>query len=246
MTVRLIVLGVASFLVFLVGTAPASLVTQSLVDEVPGVALDGVGGTLWSGHARTVTWFGRSVGDVEWSLAPGTLMAGTAAVRLTVTGPELALDARVDRGLWSGRTAISEVRGHASFAAIQRLSGARGPISGRADIMGVALTLDDDRPVALSGRVVLKDVVVAAPSPQPIGSFILDLGMDEGRLHATVADDSSAVAATGGVRLDPDGRWNVDLQVRARVPDSAIASALEALGPPDPSGFRRLEVSGGP
>ncbi len=246
MSVRLIVLGVASFLVFLVGAAPASLLTRSLTDELTGIAFDGVSGTLWAGRARTVSWFGRPVGSVEWTLAPGALATGVATVQLAVNGPELGLQARLDRGLWSARTVVSELQGFTTFTVVKRIVDAHGPVDGRAEVTGVALTLEHDRPVALSGRVVLQDVALAAPSRQAIGNFILDLGMDDGQLHATVADDSDAVAATGGIRLRPDGRWNVDLQVRARVPDGAIASALEALGPPDPSGFRRLEVSGGP
>jgi hypothetical protein len=67
-TVRLSLIGVATFAVCLIALAPASLVRVLLHDAQP-VVLSTPTGTLWRGQGD-LTYAGTPLGRLQWSFAP--------------------------------------------------------------------------------------------------------------------------------------------------------------------------------
>lgn len=77
-TRNLILLGLASYLLFLVAQAPASLLTHLLPTQ-SGVRLSGLQGTVWAGQASNVRIQQHQLTDVNWSFNGWRLFTGKLA-----------------------------------------------------------------------------------------------------------------------------------------------------------------------
>lgn len=236
--------GILGYAVFLVTGAPATLVADALSDRDPRLVIEGAHGTVWNGYSRSLRWHGHDVGALEWRVAVLELLRGAVAADITIAGRDLSARALVRHRLFAGRTEISEVEARAGLAELARFAGARGPVSARIAVSGLALTLDDGRPVALSGAVSLREVTVVADGTRRIGDYRLALGLESGWLGAQVVETNGPLEVAGGARFDLDGRWELDARLRAADGSSDIASVLQLLGEPDATGMRRITLSG--
>ncbi len=82
----LIAVGLAAAL----GIAIATLPARFLAGQLPRAGLGAVEstGSVWSGHARGLTWRAAPLGDLRWSLAPPELLRGRVAANLHLTRPD--------------------------------------------------------------------------------------------------------------------------------------------------------------
>jgi hypothetical protein len=101
---RLVLIGIATFIVCLGVFAPASLIRLALLDA-PMVTLAGPTGTLWRGSGD-LGIAGTQLGRVTWSFAPSALLNGDLGFDVSVTGEHIEL---------GGRAGASFRRGHASL-----------------------------------------------------------------------------------------------------------------------------------
>ncbi|MCM2680884.1 type II secretion system protein N [Echinimonas agarilytica] len=64
------------YLIFFIMMLPAQFGLW-LVDVPKGLQVTGVSGSFWNGRANRVSWNGRTVDDVFWTVNPGSMFAGT-------------------------------------------------------------------------------------------------------------------------------------------------------------------------
>lgn len=242
--VALVAAGVVAYAAFVVAGAPATLVAGAVAEHDRRLRIESVSGTVWHGHGRSLSWHGHEVGAVEWRIGALDLLRGVFAARVDLAGRGMAARARVHHRPLSGRTEISEAHARANLSELARLGGARGPVTAQVEVTGLALTLDQGRPAALSGSVLLRDVAVFADRTRQLGDYRLALGVDSGWLHAEVAEATGPLEVFGGVRFAFDGRWELDARLRAADGAADVASVLELLGEPDATGHRRIALSG--
>lgn len=70
-----IIAGLTAFVFFLVAYLPAKQVIGRIT--LPdNVAISGISGSLWDGHARTVIANGLSVDNIAWTISPWSLLIG--------------------------------------------------------------------------------------------------------------------------------------------------------------------------
>lgn len=86
---RLALIGTLAFIVLSVTFAPASLLRGAL-DDVPGVALTGLSGTLWQGSARVVAG-GVDIGALTFRVRPADLVRARLGYDITITGTGLRI-----------------------------------------------------------------------------------------------------------------------------------------------------------
>lgn len=240
----LIVVGIVAYATFLVTMVPATLVAGALVERDDRLRIESVRGTVWHGHGDSLRWHGHDLGALEWRVAVHELLRGAISAQVTLDGRDVSARAQVRHRPVAGRTEISEARGRTGLATLARLAGARGPVAAWVAIEGLALTLEDGRPVAFSGSVSLNEVTVAADGIRRLGDYRLALGVASDWLDAQVVESDGPLEVAGGVRFALDGRWELDARLGTADAASDIASVLELLGEPDASGMRRITLSG--
>ncbi len=94
MTKKTVSIAIFLFLIFLLATFPARTALNLLPESVP-LAATGVGGSIWSGHAASLSINRQSLNDLEWTMNPLWLLTGKLG------GSMLLNDARVSaEGNW--------------------------------------------------------------------------------------------------------------------------------------------------
>lgn len=80
--------GIFIFLFFLVGTTPANLIATALKDQMRGIQLVGLSGSVWEGEIDEVKIRRESVRNLGWSFNFLNLLTGKLGVDLTVADPK--------------------------------------------------------------------------------------------------------------------------------------------------------------
>ena len=240
----LALLGVLVFVVLLVATLPARV----LVDRIPAVQASGVGGSLWSGHAQTLSIQGVVLGRAQWRLFALPLFLGQLKIQADVNPPggqgtaHCIITFRRD-------VTCSQVDASLPLQSLQMRHLPQG-WSGRlvADLSHLAVK--QGWPVAATGRIDVQDVQkMAGAGLSPFGSFRVefpahDIDPAQGLVGA-LTDTGGPLSVVGTLRLAPDRTYVIDGRVAARGGAPAeVARAIEYLGLPDAQGRREFSVAG--
>jgi len=235
--------GIAAFLVFVIAMVPANQLARRLP---PGIALEGLGGTIWSGHARSLSVQGRPLGATEWSCRPWRLLRLEWSCRLSVrpAGSEVSGDVSGDFG---GNIEARGVRGSVPISLFEGIATPHG-WSGALELDLSEVQFVDRRPIAARGTLHLRSLHPPGTAAQPLGDFELVVG--EGSvggesLSGRLRDLGGPLHVRGAVELDRHGRYLLRGDA-APGPGAgpAIFDALGFLGAPDSQGRRPFTIEG--
>jgi general secretion pathway protein N len=236
-----------AYLCFVVAKLPASVLLAQL--EPYGIAAVSTSGTVWDGQARGVRADKTSLGDLDWQLAPGRLLAGKVAGRFALERPGAHARGEAELGL-GGRLELQRVNFLLPIAALHDLGapqGWRGDVSGSFDSLTIENrwladatgTLEVSRlfgplrdPVAMGSYRVVLPAPAATDSPDALVGALEDL-------------DDGPLAVSGTITLQPDRTYLIEglVAARAGAPQN-IVDSLRFLGAPDAQGRRPFSIAG--
>lgn len=245
----LIPVGLGAALCIAVATLPAQLLAGRLARlGLESVALTG---TVWSGHARGLSWRSSQLGDLRWTLAPGELLRGRIGGDVQLSRPDGSLTTRVSVSFGG----LVHLTGTKADLPVELLSSLpvgmprnwRGRLSARFDEIAVK----SGWPTALRGTLDMDGLIAPPPRNISIGSYHVVMpdpaagGSPDGRLIASVVDKEGPFSFEGRFTLGPDRSFLLEgtLAPRGNTPPPLLHS-LELLGPPDANGRRQVSVSG--
>ena len=235
--------GIAAFLVFLVAMVPATQIARRLP---PDVALAGVGGTIWSGSARSLAVHGRPLGATEWSCRPWRLLVleWSCRVRLRPAGGEVSGDVSGDFG---DEIKASAITGRLPISTFVGLVTPRG-WGGELELDVGEVRIVNRRPASASGTLYLRSLRAPGANGQMLGDFELVVGegsVGTEALNGRLRDLGGPLHVRGAVELGRDGRYLLSGDA-APGPGAgpAIFNTLGFLGPPDSQGRRPFTIEG--
>jgi len=247
--VRLVLLGIACYLVTLVVLFPAAPVVDRVRDQLGPVALEGVSGPLWRGHVERVRstddLLPLAFSDVTWRLAPGSLLGGGGA-RVGFQGYGGQGGGLVERS-WENDLVVSDFTMNAQADALEPLLPA--PIAefdGTLDVDIERLEIRDELLQSFRGRISWRDAVLIRPFAGRFGTIDITIAPEGESLHAgTLSIGGADVDGGGSFTLAPNGDYTVDVALTpsASAPPT-IVDGLRRVARPDAAGAYRLQQSG--
>lgn len=251
---RWVALGAGAYALFLLVTAPASLLTKRLQQQ--GIVASGMSGTVWKGRAASLQVRGLLAGAVQWELHPSQLLLGRLNVDLDAKRHDGSLAAKVslqrggDMTLRDLRASlpIPTLTGFINMSGGGMASGMLGGWQGTVQAQLDELAIQKNWPVRIAGRIDATDLIGPARQPTAIGSYRIEFPSSQpaAELQGNITSHpGSPLDVIGVVRLLPDRQYVIDAQVgtRSEAPPS-LSKALEYLGPPDDQGRRPLSLAG--
>lgn len=238
--------GLVVFIIGLVAFLPAR-VAAGWVEQAGPIALGGVTGTLFDGHAAYISVPGGAVEDVEWRVSALSLLLLRLSARIEVGSDLGGFTAGISRSVF-GNTTLENLTGSASAAWLAQRAGYTFlPLSGdvRIDIRRAhfddTLTFD-----ALDGTIRMANVRWQLFNPPVrLGDFAAALSQTEAGLRLQLVDSEGPLALEGSVALDPGGRYVLDARLRARAgADDRLAQMLDQLGRADAQGWHSVREQG--
>ncbi len=241
---RLLLLGVVSWLLFLVITFPAGHAYRMVQERTEGISLAGVDGTLWSGSAELVRVQGITLRNVGWQIHLWPLLLGRTEVALQIRDDALRLDGDLGRTL-GGELYLKRLQGRLPVARVQQLTPYRVPaLEGELRLEELELSAAEGVLRGLGGKVSWSDAVLIFGSPLELGGFTLQLQSDDNGITGTLRDSGGPLQAEGKLSLHPDGKYSFEGLFTPRDGKGELATRMAMLGTPAESGGYRLSFSG--
>ncbi len=239
----LIAAGTAAFLAFMVAMVPATQLASRLP---PGIEMQGVGGTIWSGKASGLRINGAPLGALEWSCRPWRLLLlqWSCGVNLRPPGGEVTADLS---GGFDGDFVASGITGQVPIAAFEGLATPRG-WNGLLQLDVERLRIAGQRPIEAVGQLFVRSLKAPGSGGQLLGDFELVAGegaVGTDTLNGRLRDLGGPLRVRGAIELKPDGSYLMSGEV-APGPGAgpAIFDTLSFLGPPDDLGRRPFTIEG--
>lgn len=224
---------VVAFLLMLLVTAPATLVTRTVSGLAP-VSFSGVSGSLWRGEALRLHAGSLVLENFRWQLSPWRLFLGQAAVQFELgDGVSQRGSGTVVAGL-GGDISVQELSLQAPAQLLQpfvTLPGIQFDGNLQLDIADAALS--GARVERMQGRLVWLQAQVRTPLGQPrLGAYAVDLGSDgEGGMTGDITDIDGVLGLTGRLRASPQG-LELDGSVRSDLPEE-LDRFFRVIGRPE-------------
>jgi general secretion pathway protein N len=238
-------LGAVAYLVFLGATLPARYLADRAMRQLPGLELNGVTGSVFSGAAADVRWRGTSLGGMAWRfdwLAP---LSASFGYRVHLQGESQELATRMDMGM-GHRLYLRGVDGRLPVATVM----AWLPLPPRALAGSLTLHLDqlsfkEGSLRSAQGEVDLDEAVLSWPATATLGSFRMLLIPAADGVDAEVSDVASPLRLNAKLSLSSGGAYHLAGTLAAKDPgDSATRSLLAGLGNPDSTGQYPFDFKG--
>jgi general secretion pathway protein N len=234
-------LGIAAYVAFLVAMLPARFVVAR-VALPPGLTLEGVEGSIWSGHARA-TWQSAAPLDIAWHWRPAGLFAAHVAYEVEARGSTLDAHARVARGFSQWSVEDLQLEGDAAaLSAFVPLATPWQP-AGRLQASAVRLAWNAR---GLSGAADARwlDASLALAPVRPLGTYLLHIEGEGGPARVRVTTSQGTLRITGEGSLETSGHFAFNGEARGEGADAQqLASLLDLIGPRRPDGSRAIRLA---
>lgn len=214
------VLALILFLLMLLATMPARVVTRVLPSQVPGLAFASASGTIWRGSTSAVYWQDLVIPEVSWQLSPWHLLTGAVNTDLqfgqgqSIQG-QLTLHARATEQQLKRVDIMlpaNELRNLSPMPGVQ--------LHGTFRLDAETITLADNQLKAITGRLQWRDAKVQTPLGQPpLGSYAVQLQTDEqGTITGEINDLEGVLDLQGQLRYSAP-TFSINATCRTDLPE---------------------------
>lgn len=244
MKLRIVLLGIAAFMLALLVVLPVQWVASLLPQPLQCADWRG---SVWNGQCTGLAWVSSPTSQlqfdsVRWQLHPLALLRLSASADLQLSHAQGDAEGRLVLGR-GGRLALHDV---SLRGVLDRRLAAMLPAgwTGRVQAQHLALQLHDKRLLGLSGELQLHDLQDGRGSA--LGSYQLQFaGATTAPWRGSLRDAGGPIELAAVVVVNADRSWSLDGTVTPRpgAPASLLRS-LEVLGSADTSGQRPISAAG--
>jgi general secretion pathway protein N len=229
----------------LLWTLPADVAYRHGARYLGPVALSGVRGTLWRGHADGVSVFGRDLGEIDWRMAKTAFLLGHATADVRIQGSDIDAAGTIERQA-AGLITAHDVRFRFPAQLLAPMLdvpdiGLLGTVSG----IVTEATLRGGLLVGATGNARWSDAGVTgqvdARFADIVGEFAAQPG---GGIAGTAHDDGSGHLAVSATFHAVAGGFDAKATLRARNGDEQVQDTLRHVGEPQPDGSSVLRIRG--
>jgi general secretion pathway protein N len=238
---RLILAGIATFIIGLIITFPARVAYQWFA---PGeLKLSGINGSIWRGNAAQGTAGGVYLADINWSFRPLGLLSGKLEYASTSKLASGFFDANVAIGI-GGSLTLTDVAGALALdtlAGVLPLTGIEGDIS----VQFEELIVENGLPVEATGTLNIANLVSHYLSPIRLGDYKAVFHTQEDGILGSVESIRGVLELAGTISLRRDRSYQFTGKIAATpAAPLNIAQQLQLLGSPDAQGKREFRIEG--
>jgi len=248
---KLIALGVTAFLLFLIISAPASLITGAVASNSP-VKFVQVSGSVWHGRSALIVGPQFTIGPVEWTLHPWYLLRGELAADIVIHDSTTSGDIAGSTWAAVGLPGVIKLRDtNINAGAEWAFALAAIPIAPRGRINVQIKQLEARRGTLpeITGMIDWQNAGVTYPDEYDLGAYSIRLQNEPEnkpeRVVAHISDQNSPLHVQGQATLQADGNYQLDVRLSAdptAPPD--IARVLPMLGRAQSDGSVRIQRNG--
>ena len=239
-----IAFGVVAYFLILVFTLPAVKVENYIEQQVKGLSLSAVSGSVFFGQAGRVGYQGMDLGSVRWQLLPSALLTGRVEYHLEFSAP--AGPGQANAGItFVGNAFGDDIN---LFFLPDRIIDHYSPVvvktSGVINLLVDTFKLVDGFPHDFTGRVVWKSAAILSPVEMVFGDTVLELQNTGDELIGAIENEGE-FGVSGEIAFAPGREYRINLLLS---PDAGASREtillLESTTAVQPGGKYLLRSSG--
>ncbi len=245
-----LLLGAGCYLLFVLFSVPASLVSKYLLGSGSSAQLlnlQQIRGTLWKGEAQE-TMLGRvKLGKLNWDLNSLGLLAGNIDLDLLINGENTRANGNVAIGL-GGKFAMEDVDVRLPAEQLNGLFSGF-PVSIGGDVLGKMTNVEikKNEMFRAKGRIVWQKAALRAPHGIELGDILIEMEPQNKNTRITISDQNETGQLKINLKLDVQStgkyRWEGTLSPRNN-DQTKLTEFLRFLGRPDSAGNYWISRSG--
>jgi general secretion pathway protein N len=230
----LILTGAAVFVVTLIASAPASLISAFIDFERSRIAYAEARGTIWKGEFIRTSIAGASLGEVSFELSPLSLLRLAPAVSFAAEGGAVRGQGSLSAG--AGRFAVTGINADIDLGAVAPQGVLGQPAQGVARLSIDEVVFTTARGCRTASGGLWTDVLDAPAKRYNLPALPLAGGVSchDGDLVIALAGENDRAGADITLRIDRTLAYEITATARASEED--IASALRVFGFEDDNG----------
>ena len=209
----------------------------------PGIALQGISGTVWNGAAMAASLNGTQVENLAWDWQAGGLLSAALRYRL---------EAELAEGFAGGELSL-KAGGTAVFRDLS-LSMPLAPLAGALQVPGLdgtanarfaELAFNGDAVARAAGTLTIDALRIPLVSPASLGGYAAEFVNVDDDVVAAVEDTDGVIDVAATLTLRADRSWLFSGQVAATATTpAALRNNLAFLGPANERGQHSLRFEG--
>lgn len=247
-TYQYVLIGVFSFLFFLLSSIPASVVYPYWKDmfgnKVP-VEMNSVAGSVWDGQAGILKIQKHQLQKVQWDFSVLSLILGQLKVDWGFSLGDGQATGSMGKSFFGGITvsdvdAVLPMKDLLSLFDMQSLSA-----DGFLKLKINELSVDGGAIVSALGNVEWQDAEIAIFKPLKLGDLEMNFEPDENGVKGILRDKGGPLETDGLLTLNTNGEYRFTGAIRVRDPSKKdLNSAVNSLGRAGPDGKITIKYSG--
>lgn len=244
-TVKLILLGLITFLITALWLTPAAFVEPHIERLAPNVQISGSSGTIWSGKATNARVNGFDLGNVTWKIHPFKSLLSLALVsNIEIVSPQLKASGQASYGLDRGiKLDNTNFEADANLLSrVQRVAQLGGEFQG---LIEHAEIYPEGFPV-INGVLNFTQGEILAPVRLDPGNYRADISSENESLIAAITNVSAPLDINGKLVLQKNWQYQVDLSAKPQADMNPVAKGFlrSQGGNPGPDGTYLINRKG--
>jgi len=232
------------YLCVLAYNLPATFVYKHFITLPPGMAVQGLSGSIWSGQIDTLQVDGYDINMLQWSVDLGALLSGAIAIDWSIDNEMAKLNGHAQ--VSQQAVHLSDVKGHVDMAVLsQQFARQDFYASGNVLLDIEEYTIARDRLVSARGTMDWQQATLLAPVTIDLGGIQTTLHENEGALLVRFVDTGYAVDLSGQVQISLQQQYTYQLRFGVRdTTATGVVDVFNLMGLPDDDGYVSLEGQG--
>jgi len=238
---RYVIIGVITLLLGLLVIFPARVAHHWFTPT--GVAISGIQGSIWRGHALEGEIGGIYVRNLNWRMQPLQLFTGELAYSIDADAVPGFVNGDVAIGV-AGSASLRNLTASLSLQSMQSIIGMPG-LDGTANLQFERLVLEDGIPVAADGTLEITNLLAPLIHRSSVGGFRAEFFTQESGIIASVEDTDAVVELAGSLSVSSDRTYQFLAQVAPKNTTPAnLREQMRFLGTPNERGQYELRLEG--
>jgi general secretion pathway protein N len=238
---RFVIIGVITLLLGLLVIFPARVAHHWFTPA--GVAISGIQGSIWRGHALEGEMGGIYVRNLNWRMRPWQLFTGELAYSVEADALSGFINGDVAIGV-GGSASIRNLTASLSLQSVQSIVRMSG-LDGTANLQFERLVFENGIPVAADGTLEVANLLAPLIHRSPVGGFRAEFFTQESGVMASVEDTDAIVDLAGSLSVSADRTYRFLAQVapKSTTPED-LREQMRFLGTPNERGQYELRLEG--
>ena len=238
---RFVIIGVITLVLGLLIIFPARVAHHWFTPEV--VAISGIQGSIWRGHALEGEIGGIYVRNLNWRMRPWQLFTGELAYDIEADAVSGFVNGEVAIGV-GGSASIRNLTASMSLQSMQSIVGMPG-LDGTANLQFERLVFENGIPVAAVGTLEVANLVAPLIHRSSVGGFRAEFFTQESGIVASVEDTDAVVDLAGSLSVSLDRTYQFLAQVAPKgTTPASLREQMRFLGTPNERGQYELRLEG--